>query len=131
MARPRKPLELKIIQGSRRLDNPPALALPPVAAVPQPPEWLPNGAAVREWQRLATILTANRLLADADLGTLGHLCAVHGKIVQLWAAGEAPTGHLLAQHNALAAAFGLAPVWRGKVRPTEAPRENPFTRFRS
>jgi hypothetical protein len=129
MARPRKPLELKIIQGSRRLDNP-GVTLPPVAAVPTAPDWLPNAAAVREWKRLAALLTATRILAEADLATLGHLCAVHGKIVQLWAAGEAPTGHLLAQHNALAAAFGLAPAWRARVRPSDPPRDNPFSRFR-
>jgi hypothetical protein len=56
----RQPVLLTGRSGELRA-TPGALALPPVAAVPPPPDWLPNAAAVREWQRLATILTA-----DAD-----------------------------------------------------------------
>lgn len=38
--------------------------------------------------------------------------------MQLWSAGEAPTGHMLAQYRALVNDFGLTPVAQGKVRPT-------------
>jgi hypothetical protein len=48
--------------------------------------------------------------------TLGHLCALHGKIAQLYAAGEAPTGHMVAQYRGLANDFGLTPVAQGKVK---------------
>jgi hypothetical protein len=87
-----------------------------LSAVPEPLDWLPNAHAVKEWCRLAPLLVANKLLTEMSLPTFGHFCAVHGKLVQLWAAGEAPTGHMLAQYNALGAAFGLAPAWLSKVR---------------
>jgi phage terminase small subunit len=73
--------------------------------------------AVKEWDRLATILTANKLLTEGGLSALGMLCSLHGKLVQLWAAGEAPTGHMLAQYRNLINDFGLTPVAQGKVKP--------------
>ena len=75
---------------------------------------------------------ANKILAEADLSTFGHMCALHGKMVQLWAAGEAPTGHMLAQYNTLAAAFGLSGAWRGKVKPIGDKDEgNKFAKFKA
>ena len=107
------------------------MELPPVDAVPDPPDWLPNTHAVKEWHRLAPILVANKLLSVGDLSTLAHLCAVHGKLVQLWAAGESPTGHMLAQYNALAGSFGLSPGWRSKVKPIgDQDETNKFSKFK-
>lgn len=126
MARPRKPTTLKVVAGTDRPDRePPAAAdLPLVSDVPPAPDWLPNGHAIKEWDRLAPILHANKLLTEAGLSTLGMLCALHGKIVQLYAAGEAPVASMVAQHRALSNDFGLTPVAQGKVRPngdTEKP----------
>lgn len=57
------------------------------------------------------------------------MCALHGKIVQLYAAGESPNASMVAQYRALANDFGLTPVAQGKVRPSgEAPKDNPFSR---
>lgn len=86
--------------------------------MPVAPDWLPNAHAIKEWNRLAPILTANRLLTEAGLSTLGMLCALHGKIVQLYAAGESPTGHMMAQYRGIANDFGLTPVAQGKVKPS-------------
>ena len=84
--------------------------------------------AVKEWDRLAAILAANRLLTEASLSALGQMCALHGKIVQLYAAGESPNASLIAQYRALANDFGLTPVAQGKVRPHgEAPAKNEFS----
>lgn len=129
----RKPAALRVIAGTSRADRdaPAGVDLPLVDDEPPPPDWLPNAHAVKEWERLVPILTANNLLTTAALSTLGHLCSLHGKIVQLWAAGEAPTGHMLAQYNALAAAFGLAPSWAGKVKPSaEGEKKNGFAKFK-
>ncbi len=133
MANPRKPRALKVVAGTdqpcRR--EPDQVQLPALDEPPLPPDWLPNAHAQKEWQRLAPVLVANKLLADADLAALGHLCAVHGKMVQLWSAGEAPTGHMVAQFNALASAFGLAPAWRGKVKPVgDKDTGNKFGKFK-
>jgi len=131
---PRRPNNLKVIAGTTRADRetPAGAELPLLAETPRAPDWLPNAHAVREWDRLAPMLVANKLLAEADLSALGHLCALHGKIVQLWTAGETPTGHLLAQFNALASAFGLSPAWRSKVKPIgDKDSGNPFAKFKT
>ena len=92
---------------------------------------MPNAHAVNAWKRLAPILVANKLLSEVDLYALGHFCAIHGKITQLWAAGESPTGHMVAQFNALGAAFGLSPAWRGKVKPVgNKDAGNKFAKFK-
>lgn len=113
------PAHLKVIAGTSRKDRdpPPSIEVPALEAIPEPVDWLANVHAVKEWRRLAPILVANKLLAEADLSSFGHMCSLHGKMVQLWAAGESPTGHMVAQYNALASAFGLSPAWRGKVKP--------------
>lgn len=119
MANPRKPTALKLIAGTdqpcRRPDAAP-VELPLAAEVPDAPDWMPNAHATKEWQRLAPILHGVGLLTDAGLSALGMLCALHGKLVQLWSAGESPTGHMLAQYRALVNDFGLTPVAQGKVR---------------
>jgi len=126
MSRPKKPHNLKVVAGTARPDRlgPPVVDLPLAADVPPAPDWLPNGHAIKEWERLAPILHANKLLTEAGLSTLGMLCALHGKIVQLYAAGAAPVASMVAQHRALSNDFGLTPVAQGKVRPngdTEKP----------
>jgi len=118
MPAPRKPGHLKVIAGTdqpcRRAPDP--VDLPLLDELPQTLDWLPNAHAVREFERLAAILFNNRLLTEGGLMALGHLCALHGKLVQLWTAGESPTGHMLAQYRALVNDFGLTPVAQGKVR---------------
>lgn len=128
MANPRKPTSLKVVAGTdqpcRRPDTPP-LDLPLTDGVPEPPDWLPNAHAIKEWRRLTPILHANKLLTEAGLSALGQLCALHGKVVQLYAAGEAPVASMVAQLRALMNDFGLTPVAQGKVKPngsTEAPK---------
>src|SRR5690606_4309529 len=110
MAHPRKPTALKVLSGSRQPDPAPVVDLPLVSEIPPAPEWLPNKHAEAEWDRLAAILHANGLLTEAGLGPLAMLCALHGKLVQLWMAGETPTGHMMAQYRALVGEFGLTPV---------------------
>ena len=126
MANPRKPSRLKVVSGTdqpcRRPPEP--VSYPLTGSVPQAPDWLPNAHAVKEWERLAPILHANKLLTEAGLSALGQLCALHGKVVQLYAAGEAPVASMVAQLRGLLNDFGLTPVAQGKVRPngdTEKP----------
>lgn len=79
--------------------------------------WLPNAHAVKEWDRLAPILANAGLLTEGGLSALALMCAIHGKNVQLFTAGETPTGHMVAQYRNLANDFGLTPVAQGKVTP--------------
>ena len=119
MANTRKPTSLKVVAGTdqpcRRPESAP-VEMPALDHIPDPPDWLPNAHAVKEWQRLAPILTANKLLTEAGLSALGQLCALHGKVVQLYAAGEAPVASMVAQLRGLMNDFGLTPVAQGKVK---------------
>ena len=119
MANPRKPTSLKVVAGTDRPCRRPESApveMPALDNIPDPPDWLKNAHAVKEWQRLAPILTANKLLTEAGLSALGQLCALHGKVVQLYAAGEAPVASMVAQLRGLMNDFGLTPVAQGKVK---------------
>jgi phage terminase small subunit len=129
MPRPTKPQPLKVVAGTDRKDRAPesAAELPAISEVPDAPEWLPNGHAFKEWSRLAPILVANKLLTEGGLSALGMLCALHGKIVQLYAAGEAPTGHMIAQWRNITNDFGLTPVAQGKVKPVG--QDQPANKF--
>ena len=133
MAPPKKPVALKVVAGTSRADRDappeaPAVELPLVSDVPEAPDWLPNKHAEAEWNRLTRILHSNRLLTEASLSPLAMLCALHGKLVQLWMAGETPTGHMLAQYRALVGEFGLTPVAQGKVKGS-VPAEQTGNRF--
>ncbi len=129
MAYPKKPSNLKVITGSTQPDDGPVIDLPLVSDVPCAPDWMPNAHATKEWDRLAPILQKVGLLTEAGTSTLAHLCALHGKIVQLYAAGESPNASMVAQYRAISNDFGLTPVAQGKVRPSgEKPKDNPFTK---
>lgn len=125
----KKPTGLKVVAGTERKDRKQEMAvdMPALSDVPPAPDWLPNAHAIKEWDRLAGILTANRLLTEGGLSSLGMMCALHGKIVQLYAAGEAPTASMAGTLRNLANDFGLTPVAQGKVKPVgEADKGNKF-----
>lgn len=115
----RKPASLKMVAGTERKDRATksTLEIPALDKVPPAPDWLPNSHAVKEWDRLAPILTANKLLTEGGLSSLGMLCALHGKITQLYSAGEAPTASMAGTLRNMANDFGLTPVAQGKVTP--------------
>lgn len=122
---------LKVIAGTVqpcRDSHVPLAELPLVEETPAAPDWLPNAHAVKEWDRLAPILVANKLLTRAGLSAFGTMCSLHGKLVQLWAAGESPNAAMLGQYRGLINDFGLTPVAQGKVRPVgePAPAGNKF-----
>jgi phage terminase small subunit len=117
---PKKPAALKVISGTNqpcRAAPPPAVELPAVIVVPAPPKWLKNKHAVDEWKRLAPILTANKLLTEGGLSAFGHMCALHGAVIQLWMANETPTASMISTLQSMINDFGLTPVAQGKVKP--------------
>lgn len=130
MSRSMKPPNLKAIAGTERPSRVVDIVdLPLVTETPQAPDWLPNAHAVKEWDRLAPILVANKLLSKGGTSALGMLCALHGKIVQLYAAGEAPNANMVGQYRGLINDFGLTPVAQGKVRQIGSTEpENPFSK---
>lgn len=131
MARQKKPHHLKIIAGTDRPDRADAaIELPVLSELPLAPDWLPNAHAIREWHRLSSVLHGAGLLTEASLSALGMLCALHGKLLQLWSVGETPSGHMLAQYRLLANDFGLTPVAQGRVSVAgKKTKRNKFDRF--
>jgi len=81
--------------------------LPAINAVPSAPAWLTNMDAVREWNRLAPVLTANRLLHAGNLGLLAQLCAVHGRLVQIWSSDGRANAALVATYRMLSNSLGM------------------------
>lgn len=103
-------------------------ALPALTEVPAPPDWLLNAHAVKEWNRLAPILTECHLLTDASLMVLGHACNLHGAIVRTLSAGDQPKPALLAQYRLLINDFGLTPAFQAKVVAAPIKTPNRFHR---
>jgi phage terminase small subunit len=132
MPMPTKPRSLRLISGTRRPAPAPGVEIALLQEAPAAPEWVTDPDARAEWERVAPILVANQLLADADLSALGHMCALHGMLVACWRRGEVPLGTHLAQYHALASAFGLTQASRSKIRPASASSSssNPFDSFR-
>jgi hypothetical protein len=113
------PIHQKQLAGTDRPDR--SISIPeiedqPIEEIPPPPLWLPNAHAVNEWLRLAPILIKDKLLTAGSLSALGQMCALHGKIVQLYAAGESPGASMLGTLRTMHNDFGLTPMSQGKVR---------------
>jgi phage terminase small subunit len=118
MANPKKPDHLKVISGTDqpcRMDDD-SFTWEALGELPPCPEWLPNVHSVREWKRLGMVLVANKLLTEASLGAFAQLCAIHGKLVQLYSAGECPNSSMIQQYRGLIGEFGLTPVAQNKLK---------------
>jgi len=128
MARPRKPSKVKSLRGTLRSsrENGDGLELSGVNELPPPPDWLPNAHALKEWERLCVQLHALGILYEESLMTLGHLCALHGRLCQIWSTGLEPNASLVTQYRALVGEFGLTPVSAMKLTTNPEKKANPF-----
>lgn len=117
----RRPDYLKLLANTARPDRVAAAtpALPPIDAVPIPPAWLTNVQAVREWHRLAPVMVACKLLNAGNLQTLVQVCALHGRLVEMWTGGETPTAALIMAFRKLSNDLGLTSF------PTPTPPSKP------
>lgn len=102
---------------------------PPMAAIPKPPEYVKlNPTALKEWNRLAELLTTSKVLALADLSMLGHLCMMHAEQVERL---ENPRlGQISAAERAqlrlFYAEFGCTPSSRTRVGVKDNSAKNKF-----
>ena len=77
MPRPAKPHNLKVVAGTARPDRiTPVVELPTIDAPPPAPDWMPNAHAIREWDRLARILTAHHVIYVADASVKDQILAM-------------------------------------------------------
>lgn len=121
----RRPPSLKVLSGTARPDRIASdmPALPAIDAAPSPPSWMTNLDSIREWQRLAPVLAVNRLLHVGNISILAQLCALHGRLVELWTAGSTPTAALLSAYRALSGDLGLS----GMALPAPGDKPNRFS----
>lgn len=121
------PRRLKLLRGTLaqpECDVTETAALPVFHGVPMPPRWLKDAEAVREWNRLAPMLVATRLLNEGNIGLLGQLCATHGYLIRLWSSGEKANAALIATYRTLSNSLGLL----GWDIPSRSKAENRFAR---
>lgn len=137
MARPRKPTQLKVLQGSRvRSDREAASnAAQPTIAVPPCPDWL-DAKSRKQWDKIAPQLVALGLLSviDGDLfGAYAETSARYGDVcskleeINDWI-GTTPNGFkvqtalvsirntLQKQLISLGREFGLSPAARSSIK---------------
>ncbi len=126
----RKANHLKLLAGTSRPDRiaREGPALPAVRDVPSPPSWMTNDAALEEWKKLAPLLAVNKLLTEGNVSLLGHACMLHGRLVEIWGAGEAPTAALLSAHRSICASLGLLGM---NFPAAKSEKPNRFLRFAS
>jgi P27 family predicted phage terminase small subunit len=80
--RPRKPKELKVIQGTFRKTREPKARPDFSGKVPNPPMWL-NAAARREWRRVVKEFAKLDMLKGIDFAELAAYCGAFADMAQL------------------------------------------------
>ncbi len=127
------PEAIKALRGTDRSDRAVASVsslLPRMTAVPSPPDWLTDPAAVREWNELAPSLYACGVLRVTMVSSLAHLCQIHAALIASYRTPEGPKAALVATYTRLAGLFGLTAVDARRLPAPEKPRlENKFAKF--
>jgi P27 family predicted phage terminase small subunit len=149
MARPRKPTNLKIIQGTYRKSRENPNEPQPKICIPEPPEFL-NDKALEEWHRIAPELKRLGLLSQVDCMALAGYCAA---VSRLWQAEEQLKSEGLTvtnergrriknplvdvanaaakQISMFASQFGMSPATRANVKPDKTEeKEHPLAKFK-
>lgn len=147
MARPRKPTNLKILQGTYRPDRANPNEPKPEICIPTAPGFLAD-RALEEWNRIAPQLEKMGLLSQVDCMALAAYCAA---VARLWQAEEQLKTEGLTvtnergrriknplvdvanaaakQISLFASQFGMSPSTRSSVKAKEPEKENPFAKF--
>jgi len=119
MAQGRRPIgnAVKRARGETRphkMQTAEVLDFPVVHKIPDPPEWV-NSAGCDLWNDMAPALFRQRVLTHADLYALGHLCQLHGEIVDGYQRRIQPTAAQLGQMRMYFSEFGMTPSSRTKI----------------
>lgn len=122
--------ELAGTEGKHPPKKPLELIEEPLKEIPLPPLWLSNIHATIEWERVARILIENKLLTESSLSSLGVLCSMYGKLIEVFEHGGVPKAAELQQYRNLANDFGLTPMSQARLKPTgPAKSKNRFSKF--
>lgn len=102
---------------------------PAVKAVPDCPLWVTYEAGQKLWNELAPLLFAQKVLTTVDIHALGHLCQMHGKILDDYSRRVTPTASEMSQLRMYFSEFGLTPSSRTRVgKGADGEKENKFAR---
>ena len=133
MPRNRKPHGLKVLEGTDRPDRggPPEVEFP-VPDECEPPDWLDGPDAVAKWNRAVRLLLPVRVLTEADLDDLGHLCNMHAALLKKYRANVEPQASTYAQYRIFSTEFGMTPASRHRVSPAAGKEKaNAFAKLRA
>lgn len=122
----RTPNALKVLHRTDRPDRMRDEVNFPTPASTDPPDWLIDAEAVREWREKVALLEAAGALTQAGLSLLGQYCNMHAAAVKQWRAGLAPTAADLTQLRLMATEFGFTPASRSKIGSGAKSKANPF-----
>ena len=116
--RPRKPVELKLLEGSRiRPADRQGVVWDSSAECPPPPSHLDN-IATQEWLRVAPGLHAVGLLPDASLSAFQSYCVAYAMVRQCTANNwTAAAAKWMTMQLRWMSEFGMTPATAGKVSP--------------
>ena len=130
-----RPTSIKVLSGTiqpcREAAKAEALQnIPLLEYLPPAPDWLPSTHAVKEWNSTGQTLINFKMLTVHDLPALAQMCALHGKTVQLYAAGESPNASMISSLLAFYTGFGMTPMSRTKIKVAalEKPAGNKFAK---
>ena len=128
MPRQRKPVALKLMEGTdqpcRRREE---VGYPLVTEM-EPPHWLCDDEAVAEWHRLLGELIALGIMATTDRNALGYYCNMHARAIRKWKMGGDPTAAETNQLRMMLNEFGFTPT--SKSKPSKASGEGPKNPFK-
>lgn len=126
---------LKIVSGTDkpfRREEPSQLIVAPLDYMPEPPDWMNNQYAIKEWQRLRTMLVNCKILDEGNLSAFAGLCAVYGDIITWYVSSGSTDTQKMSQYIKLCGEFGLTPASRSKVKPVaETENKNQFARYKT
>jgi len=110
----------KTAKGEKRpcrlVDN--VVKLPAIETFPIPPNWL-NEHGTELWKEITPMLFNQKVLSNADLFALAHMCQLHGEIVDGYTRKVYPKPTALSELRKFYSEFGMTPSSRTRVGNTE------------
>jgi hypothetical protein len=123
----RQPRHLRLLRGTlqpcRDLES---TGLPPVGEVPSAPTWMTNLDARKEWDRLARVMVANKLLSAGNASLLAHAVMLGARLSEAWKSGATPSAAQVTVYRRLLGDLGLTNM--ADVAPRAGP--NRFLDFK-
>ena len=132
---PKKNLGLKLISGTDRPVRRPAkpdIVIQAIDYIPEPPDWMADPHALREWERLCPILVHNKILDELNLSTFAAMCGTYGVVIGMFSGDCDFNPSISAQYLKYCSEFGLTPAARGKLRSNADPApQNKFAKYKA